>query len=142
MGFHFCGSGSLLVAVARWVGLPLPCACVRCALCADAACVRQPLCRCSETAGVRIENGAHTVFPCSIKYRFRRARCANCVVVHLIDQENLMDLYQDGHPEPNIDITHVRLYGATAQLPANARMAEPQTMRKLVKHAQRAQELA
>jgi len=37
----------------------------------------------------------------------------------LIDQENLMELWQDQHPEPNIDISYVSFHARVVHLPAN-----------------------
>ena len=54
---------------------------------------------------------------CSIKHKLAAPRCADLVVVHLIDQENLMAAWSDHHPDPNIDIATVRFYGHRVDLP-------------------------
>lgn len=53
--------------------------------------------------------------------RLHSKRPANLVSVLLIDEENLMELYNDMHPEPNIDISYVRFEGLTTQLPVGTK---------------------
>jgi hypothetical protein len=60
---------------------------------------------------------------CSFKYKLKQKRPANCVCVHLMDQENLMEFWSDEHPEPNIDIACVRFYGRTLSLPLGTQFA-------------------
>eukprot|EP00892_Ulva_mutabilis_P008700 jgi/Ulvmu1/6201/UM028_0057.1 len=50
-------------------------------------------------------------------------RPCNLVSVLLIDQENLMQLWEDSHPKPNIDISRVTFHGPLLQLPGNTKLA-------------------
>lgn len=42
----------------------------------------------------------------------------NMLLVQLIDQENLMDIFMDEHDWPNIDMTFVGIKGKFLELPA------------------------
>ncbi len=39
------------------------------------------------------------------------------MLVKLVDQENLMELFGDDHEEPNIDICHIKFVGHRIVLP-------------------------
>lgn len=42
----------------------------------------------------------------------------NIILVKLIDQENMMSRYEDEHEWPNIDMTHLGVYGKCITLPS------------------------
>jgi hypothetical protein len=44
------------------------------------------------------------------------------VVLKLMDAENQMEVWLDGHEEPNIDATYVGFKGRTASLPPGMRL--------------------
>jgi len=51
-----------------------------------------------------------------------RPRVCDAAVVKLIEAEDLMQLWHDEHPEPNIDVTYVALRGRTLHLPPGVRL--------------------
>ena len=50
-------------------------------------------------------------------FPLKHPRACNAVVLKLLDQENLMAEWYDGHEEPNIDITSVAFRGRQFLLP-------------------------
>ena len=60
---------------------------------------------------------------CSLRYKLAAPRLADMAVLQLMDQENLMVAWLDNHPEPNIDVATLRLYGHRVPLPPGAELA-------------------
>ena len=59
---------------------------------------------------------------CRLKYKLTQRRLANCVCVQLISQENLMTVWDDRHPAPNVDVACVKFFGQVVELPAGVQL--------------------
>jgi hypothetical protein len=66
---------------------------------------------------------SHAVLTRRLRIDLAAVRSANVISVQLIDQENLMRVWNDTHPGgPNIDVAFVQLYGRKVNLPGGVEM--------------------
>ena len=63
-----------------------------------------------------------TRLPRRLHIQLSKPAAANVMLVKLIDQENMMQLYRDDHDWPNIDMGYVGLSGRAVTLPQGVSM--------------------
>jgi hypothetical protein len=69
------------------------------------------------------EEEDHTAGRNLLRVALARPVAANCLLVKLISQENLMHLMRDEHGWPNIDMSEVGVAGKVVELPLGAELA-------------------
>ena len=89
-----------------------PCVNSSCRVCRD--CQSAPQCVFYHFISAKLKSTDARSLAIKLKY----VRAGNGVLVKLVDQENLMAMFEDEHEAPNIDVGHVIFNGSHVVLPA------------------------